>query len=77
MKRGRITRLSILKITPELAEGFKDDNPLANSSSYEIYLNEASSQATLVTYLENLDGIRQVNRSDGNSKWTCQCRKTC
>ena len=49
---------------PELAEGFKDDNPLANSSSYEIYLNEASSQATLVTYLENLDGIRQVNRSE-------------
>ena len=32
---------------PQLAEGFKDDNPLANSSSYEIYLNDASSQATL------------------------------
>ena len=52
---------------PELAEGFKDDNPLANSSSYEIYLNEASSQATLVTYLENLDGIRQVNRSEATA----------
>ena len=52
---------------PELAEGFKDDNPLANSSSYEIYLNDASSQATLVTYLENLDGIRQVNRSEATA----------
>lgn len=49
---------------PELAEGFKDDNPLANSSSYEVYLNDASMQATLVTYLENLDGVRQVNRSE-------------
>ncbi len=49
---------------PELAEGFKDDNPLANSASYEVYLNDASMQATLVTYLENLDGVRQVNRSE-------------
>ena len=52
---------------PELAEGFKDDNPLANSSSYEIYLNDAASQSTLVTYLENLDGIRQVNRSEATA----------
>ena len=48
---------------PDLAEGFKD-NPLANSASYEVYLSDASMQSTLVTYLENLDGIRQVNRSD-------------
>ncbi|MBO5459669.1 MAG: permease-like cell division protein FtsX [Lachnospira sp.] len=48
---------------PDLAEGFKD-NPLANSASYEVYLNDASMQSTLVTYLENLDGVRQVNRSD-------------
>lgn len=48
----------------ELAEGFKDDNPLATSDSYSIYLNDASMQSTLVTYLENMDGIRQVNRSD-------------
>lgn len=49
---------------PELAEGFKDDNPLANSSSYEVYLKDASNQGTLVKYLENRDGIRQVNRSE-------------
>lgn len=47
-----------------LAEGFKDDNPLASSDSYSIYLNDASMQPTLVSYLENMDGIRQVNRSD-------------
>lgn len=48
---------------PDLAEGFKD-NPLVNSDSYEVYLNDAGMQSTLVTYLENLDGIRQVRRSD-------------
>lgn len=53
---------------PELAEGFKDDNPLANSASYEIYLKDADGQSTLVEYLENLDGIRQVNRSETTAK---------
>ena len=48
----------------DLAEGFKDDNPLASSDSYSVYLNDASMQPTLVTYIENMDGIRQVNRSD-------------
>lgn len=48
----------------ELAEGFKDDNPLATSDSYSVYLNDVSMQPTLVTYLENMDGVRQVNRSD-------------
>lgn len=47
-----------------LAEGFKDDNPLATSDSYSVYLNDASMQGTLVTYLENMDGVRQVNRSE-------------
>jgi cell division transport system permease protein len=49
---------------PDLAEGFKDDNPLANSDSYEVYLSDASMQSTLVTYIENLNGVRQVNRSE-------------
>ncbi|MDO5402099.1 MAG: permease-like cell division protein FtsX [Eubacteriales bacterium] len=52
---------------PDLAEGFKNDNPLANSSSYEVYLSDANMQSTLVTYLENLDGIRQVNRSEATA----------
>ncbi len=52
---------------PELAEGFKNDNPLANSASYEVYLNDAGMQSSLVTYLENLDGVRQVNRSEATA----------
>lgn len=47
-----------------LAEGFKDDNPLANSASYSVYLSDASLQTELVTYIEGIDGVRQVNRSD-------------
>ncbi|PXV90138.1 cell division protein FtsX [Lachnotalea glycerini] len=48
----------------ELAESFQDDNPLANSASYEIYLNDVSLQKALVTYLESLDGVREVKRSE-------------
>jgi len=47
-----------------LAASFQDDNPLANSASYEIYLSDVSMQKALVTYLESLDGVRQVNRSE-------------
>ena len=52
---------------PELAEGFKDDNPLANSASYEVYLSDTGMQSTLVSYLENLNGVRQVNRSEATA----------
>ena len=48
----------------DLAEGFGDDNPLQKSDSYEIYLSNVSEQETLVTYLESLDGVREVRRSE-------------
>lgn len=51
---------------PELAEGFSD-NPLAKSASYEVYLNNANDQSTLVEYLENLEGVRQVNKSEATA----------
>ena len=47
----------------EYADGFTE-NPLADSANYEIYLNDVSMQDALVTYLESIDGVRQVNRSD-------------
>ena len=47
----------------EYADGFTE-NPLENSASYEIYLNDVSMQPALVSFLEGLDGIREVNRSD-------------
>ena len=48
---------------PEVAEAFVDDNPLANSSNLEIYMKDISKQ-DLVTYIESLDKVRKVNRSD-------------
>lgn len=47
----------------DYVETFGDDNPLEGSSSYEIYLNDVSMQEALVTYLESVDGIREVNKS--------------
>lgn len=53
---------------PALAAGFADDNPLANSANYEIYLSDVSMQSTLVSFLEGLDGVRQVNKSEVAAK---------
>lgn len=47
----------------DLAEGFKEDNPLAKSSNYEIYLNDLTMQDALVSYLKSIDGVRKVNDS--------------
>ena len=47
----------------EYSEGFTE-NPLAGSSNYEIYLNDVSMQGALVSYLESIDGVRKVNRSE-------------
>ena len=47
----------------EYSDGFTE-NPLENSSNYEIYLSDVSLQQSLVTYLESVEGIRQVNRSE-------------
>lgn len=67
------------KDNPELAEGFKNDNPLAGSDNYEVYMkvvedDDASfirqgrslskTQQDLVKYARGLDGVRQVNKSD-------------
>lgn len=45
------------------AESFAGDNPLANSASYSIYMNDISMQDTLVTYLQSIDGVREVKQS--------------
>ena len=48
---------------PELAEGFAEDNPLADYAHYEVYLDDVSLQADLVTYIESLEGVRRVRAS--------------
>ena len=49
---------------PDLAEGFADDNPLANSASFDIYLNDLEDQDEVVAKLEGTAGIRQINKSE-------------
>ena len=63
----------------ELAEGFKNDNPLAGSDHFEVYMKTesngkgsiasrsktlAATQKELVDYAKSLDGVRKVNKSD-------------
>lgn len=52
----------------EAAEGFKDDNPLANAAHYEVYVNEIEEQNALVEYVKQLDGVRKVNQSESAVK---------
>lgn len=48
-------------------QGYTDgftENPLSNSANLEIYLSDVSKQADLVNYLEGLNQVRLVNRSE-------------
>lgn len=47
----------------EYADGFTE-NPLADSANLQIYLNDVSLQGALVTYIESIDVVREVNRSE-------------
>lgn len=52
-----------------LAEGFRDqDNPLANSASYQVYLKNVESQDKVVKEIEKMDGVRQVSQSQSAAK---------
>ncbi|MBO7730792.1 MAG: permease-like cell division protein FtsX, partial [Lachnospiraceae bacterium] len=52
------------KNEPELADGFANDNPLATSASYTIYLTDITYQQKVAERLESMTGIRQVNKSE-------------
>lgn len=47
----------------EMAAVFAEDNPLVNSASYAVYMNDISMQETLVTYLQSIDGVRETKQS--------------
>ncbi len=51
----------------EYLEGYEDgftENPLIDSAHYDIYLSDVSMQPALVTYLESMEGVDHVNRSE-------------
>lgn len=52
----------------EAAEGFKDDNPLVNSSNYHVYMNDIEKQPDLVKYIQGLEHVREVNQSEEAAK---------
>ncbi len=52
------------KEAPELADGFVEDNPLANSANLEIYMNDVATQQDLVDYISSMEQVRKINRSD-------------
>lgn len=47
----------------EAMAAFAGDNPLKDSASYEITMNDLEKQAEFVKYLESLDGVRKVTSS--------------
>lgn len=48
----------------DAAEGFANDNPLANSDNYEVFMSKVASQKDLVEFAEGLPGVREVKKSD-------------
>lgn len=48
---------------PDLIETFGDDNPVANSASYDIFLSDLTKQQDMVDYLGKIEGVRQINSS--------------
>ncbi len=73
-QRPEVSRVDYISAT-DAWEGFKQDylgeyadgfteNPLEDSANLQIYLNDVSMQPALVTYLESISGIREVNRSE-------------
>lgn len=47
-----------------MAEGFEDDNPLADSDNYQVHLNDVSKQDQVMEYIAGLEGVRKVNGNE-------------
>lgn len=73
-KRPEVAKMDFIS-AEQAWEGFRDEylgeygdgfteNPLENSANYQVYLSDVSMQSALVTYLEAIDGVRMVNRSE-------------
>ena len=44
--------------------GLDQDNPLVDCASVQVYLADTSRQAELISYIESLEGVSEVNASD-------------
>ena len=58
MKRGKNTKSRYFQGS-EAADGFKDDNPLANSANYRVYMNDITKQSELVSYIQGTETCKK------------------
>ena len=58
----------------QYAEGFTE-NPLEDFANYEVYLKDVSQQTGLVTYIENIEGVREVKQSQAVADTLTQFNK--
>lgn len=56
------------KDSPELVESFGEENPLAQSASFAVYLKTLDTQDTAVEYIQTIVGVRSVKRSSEVTK---------
>lgn len=52
----------------ELTDTFAADNPLKDSASYEVFLDDIEKQESFVNYVEEIKGVRQVNSAEATVK---------
>ncbi len=52
----------------ELVDSFGTDNPLENSASYQVFLKDISDQQEIAEYVDGIEGVRTVKRSDETAK---------
>lgn len=53
---------------PELVESFGTDNPLKDSASWQVFIKDISRQEEVAAYIETIEGVRLVKRSDDTAK---------
>lgn len=58
----------------QYAEGFTE-NPLEDFANYEVYLKDVSQQTGLVTYIKNIEGVREVKQSQAVADTLTQFNK--
>lgn len=56
------------KENPELVKSFGNDNPLKDSASWQVFINDISSQEEVAAFIETIEGVRLVKRSDDAAK---------
>lgn len=57
---------TVFRRKEEYKDGFKpNDNPLATSAHYEVYVYQVETQDALAEYIRSLDGVREVKQAEG------------